>query len=641
MNEASNAGYTAMMIKAAAPLRKDGSVDFTTTDELLDRTARHRLQVVMAILGWAGLGRGQFWDTDESGARIPDRLDPFWPEAMQRVESYFQQVIQHYADDGRVVTLAPTWGIYGEAGFTSYTAGRSEHALARFNEWRQERNLEALAALPTRRQGPNTDYSRFIHFRYLYLEHAFDQMIRRLKPHARGKAVGMWQELYPVIGYLYTMVEVPSADFALYESCFPFQTSHHPEKTLAETLGFRYRCRSAEDYHDYYLPLLARKRGEGQRFMGCQLSNHYAVKNYGWSEAEAQRVRFDEWEDDFAPHLKRLHDAPIETPERDVLLVFPTYAAAALSDRVAHSVDTMLMDVLLRMFGCQMVRMGSPRFDRLTVEELNRYRLIVVPCSAFLLSNTHAKLQETTATVLFTGCFAQSYDGVLTPFGQSRTLNGDSVDEDVTLHYFLRPAGPVTRAGEHPLTQQLSAAHASLPEDESFDYVGEAKDTRILLRCGESALLSIRRNGRSIFIHGHLLAGLCHDPDRKPPAKVGGSADPSANEHDPWGPHSSTHPQNAFARQLVRAILDHAKVKYRVADPAPRQWTPYLSDHMEAASISANIAYNNTAEPQTIRVRLPYAPKDLIATFTGGGYETSVRIPPFRYVVLEPQEPVE
>jgi hypothetical protein len=238
--------------------------------------------------------------------------------------------------------------------------------------------------------------------------------------------------------------------------------------------------------------------------------------------------------------------------------------------------------------------------------------------------------------VLFTGCFGQSYDSVLTPFGKRRTW-----DDGSSLGYFIRPAGPVTVAGEHPLTEKLKDAHASLPEDESFDYVGEAKDTRILVRCGESPLLSLRRSGRSVSIHGHLLAGLCHDPDRKPPAKVGGSADPSANEHDPWGPHSSTHPQNTIAQQLVRNILDHAKVKYRVPDPAPRQWTPYLGDHMEAASISANIAYNNTAEAQTIRVRLPWAPKDLIATFKGSVYETSITIPPFRYVVLEPQKPVE
>lgn len=632
ISDAAAAGYTAMMIKTAPPLKEDGTPDFAATDALIERADRHGLRVVMAILGWGGLGRGQFWDTDESGARIPNRLDPFWPEAMQRVEAYFTHMIRRYAGDDRVIAFAPTWGIYGEAGFTSFTAGRSPHALARFNAWRKTQNLEPLDALPTRREGPNTEYNRFIRFRYLYLEHAFNEMIGRLKRHADNKPVGMWQELYPVVGYLYTMVEVPSADFAMYESCFPFQTSHDPSRTLGETMGFRYRCGSPDDYRDYYLPLLARKRGEGQRFMGCQLSNDYAVKNYGWSLEKARRLRFDEWEDLFADDLQRLQDVPLETPQRDVLLVFPTYAAAALSDRTAHAVDTMLVDVLLRMFGCQMSRVGSPRFDQLSLEEMNRYRLIVVPCAAFLLPETLSRLQESSATVLFTGCFAQSLDSVLTPFGQQRRVG------NVTLHYTHRPAGTMTVADEHPLTANLKDAGAELPEDETFDYVTADDDTRVLLRCGEFPLLSLRRNGRFIFIHGHLPAGLCHDPDRKPPTEVGGSADPSANEHDQWGPHSSTHPQNAVARQLVRNILDHAKVRYRVPDPAPRRWTPYLSDHMEAASISANIAYNNTDEPRTLTVRLPYAPKGHPSRVTARGHETTITVPPFGYIVLEPLE---
>ena len=368
---------------------------------------------------------------------------------MARVEWYYARVIDHYRGDPAVVAFAPTWGIYGEAGFTSFTAGRSPHALARFNEWLKARDLPPVEAIPTRKDGPNTDYNRFIRFRYLYVEERFAEMIGRLKSRAAGRPVGMWQELYPVIGYLYNMVEVPSADFALYESCFPFQTSHHPERTLAETMGFRYRCKSADEYRDYYLPLLARKRGEGQRFMGCQLSNDYAVKNYGWTPAQAEERAFDRWEDEFGPQLKKLLDAPLESPDRDVLLVFPTYAAAALSDGAAHSVDVMTIDVLLRSFGCQMVRFGSPRFDKLTVGEMDRFRLIVVPCAEYLVPGTYERLKQTKATVLFTGCFAQSWDAVYVPSGETRELDG------ITLRYHPRPPGRLEFAADHAADQEL------------------------------------------------------------------------------------------------------------------------------------------------------------------------------------------
>ena len=59
----------------------DVTIDFTATDDLVGRATRKGFKVVLAILGWGGLGRGQFWDTDEGGKKIPDRLDPFWPES--------------------------------------------------------------------------------------------------------------------------------------------------------------------------------------------------------------------------------------------------------------------------------------------------------------------------------------------------------------------------------------------------------------------------------------------------------------------------------------------------------------------------------------------------------------------------------
>lgn len=632
MDQARAAGYDTILLKVAPSWRPEtGEIDPAPIERIAGPARARGFRLILAILGWRGLGHGRFWDTDESGGRIPDRLDPFWPEAMTAVERYYVAIMDRYRRDPAVVAFAPTWGIYGEAGFTSWTAGRSPHALARFNEWRAAQGLASLAALPTRKAGPNTEFSRFIRFRYLYVEQRFDAMVGRLKARSGDRPVGMWQELYPVAGYLWNMVEVPAADFALYESCMTYQTTHRPERCLAETMGFRYRCGSADEYRDYYLPLLARKRGEGQRFMGCQLSNDY-VKNYGWPIEKAERIGFDRWEDEFSPHLRRLMDAMLESPRRDVLLIFPTYAAAALSDHLCHTADVKLLDVLLRMYGCQMIRCGSPRLDKLSVAEMDRFRLIVVPCAAYLVPETYERLKRTRATVLFTGCFGQSWDAVFVPFGGTRNIDG------AVLRYVNRAPGEIRTVSEHPIAKGLTppegAPPGRLPEDESFAYARTNAATQILAECGGSPLLSVRRDGRFIFLHGHVLAGLRHDPTRKPPHKSSFSRDASAHEVDTWGPYSSNHPQNTLGMTLMRAILNYAGVDYRVPDPAPRAAVPYLGDHMEQASISANIAYNNTAVPRKLVVRPPYVPKGYRGVASGNRHIVEVAIPAFSYVAL-------
>ena len=633
MADAAGAGYEAVLWKVSVRVKAGTEeIDFAGIDKQVVRARRHGLKSILAIIGEGSLGSA-FFDVDEEGRRLNGHLDPFWSEAMARIEWGFSKVIERYAGHPDVAAFAPTWGIYGEAGFKSFSAGRSPHALARFNEWRQARGLASLDVIPTRRDGPNTEYNRFIRFRYCYMEDQWDAMFSRLKARSGCKPVGTWQELYPVIGYLYHMVDVPSADFALYESCFPFQTSHHSEKTLAETMGFRYRCDSAEGYRDYYLPLLARKRGEGQRFMGCQLSNSYADKNYRWPTGKAERVRFDQWEDDFAPYLRKLHAVAVEPLARDVLFVFPNYAAAALSELPVHSVDTMTLDVLFRMYGCPMRRCGSQALDQLTVEEMDAFRLIVVPCSAYLPRETFEKLSACKATVLFTGCFGQALDGVYVPFGGERAFGG------MRLRYVRRPAGEMRIEAEDVLTRGCDAMAVSLPEDEAFDYADIPSNCRVWLRCGGLPLLSTMKNGRFLFVHGHLFAGLAHDPERKPSSNSGGSADASANEVDLWGPYSSVKQENLIGRVLVRNILDHAGVRYRVVDPKPRTATRYLGDHMEQASVSANIAYNNTGVPQRIRVRLPYSLKGWHSVRVGDGFEAEVTVPPFGYVVLEAEEP--
>ncbi len=629
MEEARAAGYDTVMFKAHPPVSADGkSIDFAATDLGVQKAKSKGLRVILAILGWVGLGDGQFWDTDESGAKIPNRLDPFWPEAMQRVEWYYSQVIDHYKTDPNVVGFAPTWGIYGEAGFTSFTAGRSPRALARFNEWRAKEGLPALEALPTRKDGPNTEFNRFIRFRFLYIEERFDAMITRLKERSGGAPVGMWQELYPVIGYLWNMVEVPSAQFALYESAFPFQTSHHPESTLGETMGFRYRCGSPKDYRDYYLPLLARKRGEGQRFMGCQLTNDYA-KNYGWTEEYAREIGFDRFEDEFCPHLKKLLDTPLEAPNRDVLLVFPSYAAAALTDSPVHYADAAIIDVILRMYGCQIARYGSPRLDKMSIADMDRFRLIIVPDAAFILRSTYERLKRTKATVLFTGCFGQAMDAVQTPFGQSREVDGARVS------YAERPAGGVSVTSDGAITKGLSSLlkrmPVELPPDESFRWESDPPDVTTLLKCGDWPLVSCR--GNMLFVHGHAWASACYNPKRVAP-ELAGSKDSSANEVDMWGPYDSADPRNEFGYALMREILKQAGVDYRVIAPKPRTLVPYLGDHMEQASVSANIVYNNTARPQRLKIRVPFEPDGYKSRFVNGRYQVEVPIPPFSYVAL-------
>lgn len=637
MDDAVAAGYTAIMLKVRPALSPDGrSIGSDPHKRTIQRARDRNLKLVLAILGWVGLPNQEFWDTDEEGTKIPGRLDPFWPEAMQHFEKYLAHVIDHYAADPDVVAFAPTWGIYGEAGFTSFAAGRSPHALARFNEWLADRGLPAVEQLPTNHEGPNTDWNRFIRFRYLYMQDAFDAIISRLKPRAGDRPVGTWQELYPAIGYLWTMVRVPSADFALYESCFPFQTNHDPQRTLAETMGFRYRCASAAEFRNYYLPLLARKRGEGQRFMGCQLSNHYAVQNYGWTKEKAERVHFDRWEDEFSSCLRQLMSEPLESPERDVLLVFPTYAAAALTQHPRHSVDAMSIDIMLRQYGCQMMRIGSPRLDELTTDEMNAYRLIVIPASAYILPETWTRLNQATATVLFTGCFGQSFNGEFVAFGESRRIEGRQ------LRYLVRPAGNVSVSRKHVLTrglpESLESLPVELPEGESFTFASPSKEVTTLLTCGTEPLLSIARGGRSVFLHGQFFADVCHDLKRTPP-DLGGSRDASANEADLWGPYSASHPQQAFALELMGNLLDHAGVAYRVIDPEPRTCAPLLGDHMEPAGISANIVYNNMDQPRTLTLRLPYAPAGLPHQRDRQTFIVRVQVSPFSYRAIQPAKP--
>ncbi len=180
MDDARAAGYDTILLKIhPSAAGSPPSVDFASTDEMVERATSRGFRIIMAILGWVALPREEFWDTRENGEKIPGRLDPFWPEAMDRVEWYYRECFRRYRDRANVVAFVPTWGIYGEAGFTSFDAGRSGHALARFNEWRQKRDLPLLERIPTRSGGLNTDYNLFILFRFEYVQRVFTELVAR------------------------------------------------------------------------------------------------------------------------------------------------------------------------------------------------------------------------------------------------------------------------------------------------------------------------------------------------------------------------------------------------------------------------------------------------------------------------------
>jgi len=85
---------------------------------------------------------------------------------------------------------------------------------------------------------------------------------------------------------------------------------------------------------------------------------------------------------------------------------------------------------------------------------------------------------------------------------------------------------------------------------------------------------------------------------------------------------------------LLKSILDQAEVDYRVTDPKPRFLAPYLGDHMEVASMSANIVYNDSGEEQTLMIRTPWKPEGYESRKVNDRFETEVSVPAFSYIAL-------
>jgi hypothetical protein len=210
---------------------------------------------------------------------------------------------------------------------------------------------------------------------------------------------------------------------------------------------------------------------------------------------------------------------------------------------------------------------------------------------------------------------------------------------DLAIRYAIRPPGSVAVQAEHALTRglgkYLAQSPVQLPEREGFAFEGPAGLPTTLPTCGAEPLLSVARDGQTLFLHGQFFADVCFDLDRKPPTNMAGSKDASANEIDLWGPYSSSHPQHAFELAMVGNILDQAGVAYRVLNPEPRVCAPLLGDHMEPAGVSANIVYNNMGAARTLTVRLPYAPAGYTSDKRGDGYVARIQVPPFSYVVLK------
>ncbi|MGB9587612.1 MAG: hypothetical protein ACPL7O_05475, partial [Armatimonadota bacterium] len=71
IEDARQAGYDTVMLKIHPPLVDNRrEIDFSSTDDTIKRVTDRGMNVLLAILGWVGLGNGQFWDVEEDGSKI-------------------------------------------------------------------------------------------------------------------------------------------------------------------------------------------------------------------------------------------------------------------------------------------------------------------------------------------------------------------------------------------------------------------------------------------------------------------------------------------------------------------------------------------------------------------------------------------
>ncbi len=617
LDDAVAAGYDTLFTKIAPAYPGPGKpLDYSHGEELIRKARARGMKVVLGWLLWTGLPPGRFYLQNEDGTRLPDRIDPCWDAAMGYVRRHAEKLLDHYMGCADIIGLAPTWGIYGEGGYASFNSGYSPYLLEKFNRWRISRGEVSLAKLPTADE--TYKYVLLQRFRFEYLANVWGELnahLRHREPN--GIAIGAWQEIYNGHMFQLALSEVPGADFAVNEMCFPWGTTYDQPRAIGETMGIRYKCDRFEDYRDYYLPLIARKGAEGQQAIGCQLSLDYADRNYAaWPEGHAAKVGFQQWEDRFAPYIRRVRDTQVVPVAPEVAYIQMTYPTASYPDAGNTVTDINLYEVVLRMYGMAYDRIPITRLSRLGPEDLAKYRLIVVPDAWYLDRAMWNTLRDSDAWVLLTGGVMQYGDG-----GQAktaRTIGG------ITLRYGKVAGGRPALAEACPpaLRRQVEPrlAGTTLPADLGLT---EVSPVNAWVTLGGRPLLG--QSGRFLFLANRLLYACAYDPDRDPP-NLGGSVDPSADEGDPWGKASSSNPNNAFGEAIIAGIAEQCGVLLRIPHPLPRHFSRYLGDHSERINVTGNIVVNQDAEAHEVTIRTR-GPGDGIT-------EETVTVPAYDFVAL-------
>lgn len=629
-DDARAAGYDTVFCKLAPPYAApDAPIDFGKTDEMLRAAQARGMKVLLAMLLWTGLPPGQFYVACHDGTRVPDRIEPMWAEAWDAARAWAARLHDHYMGCPDIIAFAPTWGIYGEAGYVRIDAGYGPHALKAFNQWRLSRGEPALDRLPD--PAPTYDNLLFHRFRFERLAGLHGELVAGLQHRdPNGTAIGAWQEIYNIHNYRLALAEAPGARFAINEMCFPFVTTYDQRRAIGETMGVRYLCDGFEDYRDYYRPLAARRWAEGQQAIGCQLSNHYAEANYSaWPAGRAEEVGFEQWEDRFADTIRRIKAVePVDEPA-DVAYVQMTYPAAVYPDVGNTGNDANFMEIVLRMHGIAYDRVPFTHLSRLTAADLGKYKCVVVPCAWYLDEAMWRKLVASGATVLLTGGVMQASDDGLRAEGESRAIDG--------LRFtYGRTAGgtPEIAPGCPPgiadgLDLAAWDAPFTLPEDVGLSAIDGAEP---LIRIGGQPLLA--RRDRLYFIANRLLFACAHDPDRTPP-EMGGSADKSADYVDIYGTASSTSPANPWGERLIRNILREAGARIRISEPPARIFNRFLGDHCEAVNVTGSIVVNQDAQERAVSVLCRFPTRNVPYSRVEDGYLAQVVVPAYDFVALE------
>ncbi|MBI5091020.1 MAG: hypothetical protein HZB26_01085 [Candidatus Hydrogenedentes bacterium] len=628
LDDAASAGYDTLFTKVAPPYAGPGvPLDFTEADGLIKKAQARGMKAVVGWLLWVGLPPGQFGLARADGSQIANQIDPCCDAAMAQVKAYAEQLLDHYMGCRDIIALTPTWGIYGEAGYTEFNSGYSLYALEKFNRWLVARGEAQVAKLPDASDAYH--WLLWHRFRFEYLPQVwgeFNGHLKRLEPN--GVKIGAWQEIYNGHMYDLALSEAPGADFAINEMCFPWGMTYDQPKAIGETMGIRYKCNAYTDYKDYYLPLIARKWAEGQQAIGCQLSNSYAEENYAWQSGTAARLEFDRWEDQFAPVIRRVRDTVVIDESADVAYVQMTYPAAIYPDAGNTVTDINLYEIVLRMYGVAYDRIPITRLSRLRAADLAKYKLIVFPGAWYLDDAMWLKLKASGANVLVTGGAMQAGDGGIIADGGVRSLDGLNLEYGKTAGGDPEIAPGCPESFSRDIAEFLRQTPVALPADIGISNLANAET---LLSLGGRPWLA--RSGAFHFISNRMLYACAYDPQRVIP-KLSGSKDPSANEGDPWGLASSASPANRLGELILRNVVESSGATIRISDPLPRMSSPYLGDHVERINVTGNIAVNLDKEAHTVSIVCARPVTNFPCAADGTRWKAQVTIPAYDFVAL-------